>query len=78
LLLLGAVSVAALALGFSEDDDVEDWGSCGADLVLLRGFESCETLLLLDSGLRPRVRYSVREDGIEGIFGLVWDGTGIL
>jgi hypothetical protein len=75
LLHLGAVSVAALALGFLEDD-FEDWGGCGADSVLLRGFETCENLLLLASGLRPRARYSVREDGIDGIFGLVWHGTG--
>ena len=49
LLLLGAVSVSALVLGFWEDDDFKDWGGCdGSDLRvdLLREFDSCEDVPL--------------------------------
>jgi hypothetical protein len=63
LLLLGAAVECALVLGFWADDDDEGWGGCGADLVLVRGFESCEdTLRCIDSGL-DIVRLRVREDG---------------
>ena len=31
---------------FWDDEDIEDWGSHGSDFVLLRGFESCEDILL--------------------------------
>ena len=53
LLLLGAESVSALVLGFWLEDDFEDWGRCGADFVLVRGFRSCEDVPLwcVDSGL---------------------------
>lgn len=79
LLRFGAVSVSALVLGFWDDDDCKDWGGCGADFVLLRGFESCEYVLLLDSGLDPvrlRRRANGWDDGTGVISWLVWDGIG--
>ena len=61
--VLGAVP--ALALSFWEDDDFEDWGRCGADLVLTRGFESCGSLpRLAHSRLEnDNVRVRVRDSG---------------
>ena len=43
LLLLGAISVTALALVLG-DDNIEDRDNCGADFVLLGGFGSCEDI----------------------------------
>jgi hypothetical protein len=60
LLLLCAESVSTPVLGLV-GNDFEDWGRCGADFVLLRGFISCKDtpLRCVDSGLdvvRLRVR----------------------
>jgi hypothetical protein len=80
--LLGAAAERALVLGFWGDDDVEAWGGCGADLVLVRVFESCEdTLGCVDSGLED-VRLRVREGGRDGATGglsvIGWDtSTGV-
>jgi hypothetical protein len=69
--LLGADSVSALVLGFWGDGGVENWGRCGADIVLLLRFGSCEDIppCCVDSGLdvvRLRVRGSGRGDGTGG------------
>ena len=50
----------ALALGHLGNDNLKDRVSCGADLVLLRGFEFCNENFLLDSGPDP-VRLRVRD-----------------
>jgi hypothetical protein len=44
LLLLDRTTERALGLGSWGDDDLNVWGACGADLVLLRGIGSCEDL----------------------------------
>ena len=71
MLLFGPLTDWALVLRFWSDDDFEDWGACGADLVLLREFECCEDVLLrVDSGLdavRPQVRDSGLDDGTEDL-----------
>jgi hypothetical protein len=54
----------ALALGHLGNDNLKDRVSCGAELVLLRGFEFCENFLL-DSGPDP-VRLRVRDTGWGG------------
>jgi len=42
LLVLGAATDGAVVLVFEGNDNFEDLGGCGAYLVLVRGFESCE------------------------------------
>ena len=77
LLLLGATSVSALTLAFWGDDDFRDWGGGrGSDFVRLRGFESCEDILLrcVVEPARLRVRVTAWNDGAEDISGLVWGG----
>jgi hypothetical protein len=62
----------ALALGHLGNDNLKDRVSCGADLVLLRGFEFGENFLL-DSGPDP-VRLRVRDTGWGGgTKGTGWD-----
>jgi len=46
LLFLGADSVSALVLVFWGDNDLEDWGRCGADFVLLLVLIPCEDIAL--------------------------------
>ena len=60
----------ALALGHLGNDNLKDRVSCGADLVLLRGFEFCENFLL-DSGPDP-VRLRAGWGG--GAEDAGWDG----
>jgi hypothetical protein len=59
------------------NDDFEDWtrGGCGADLVLLRRFESCEDVPLrcIHSGA---VWCGGGDDGTGEITVLGWDNTG--
>ena len=66
----------ALVRCFWEDEDIDDWGSHGSDLVLLRGFESLEDILLrcVVERARLRVRVTAWDDGAEAISRLVWGG----
>ena len=77
LLLLGATSVSALALGFWGDGDFKNWGGGrGSDFVLLRVFESCEDILVrcVVEPARLRVRVTGWNDEAVAISGLVWGG----
>ena len=77
LLLLGATNVSALTLVFWGDGDFKDWGGGrGSDFVLLRGFESCEDILLrcVVEPARLRVRVTGWNDEAEAISGLICVG----
>ena len=74
--LSGERSGLALVRWFWDDEDIEDWGSHSSDFVLLRGFESCEDILLrcVVEPARLRVRVTGWNDGAEAISGLVCGG----
>ena len=74
--LFGPRTDWALVLELGRDDDLVDWGACGADLVLLRVFEFREdTSSCVNSGL-DAVRPQVRDSGTEDLSVLGWDSTG--